>query len=367
VTSRSIAIGTGAVAGSVGNTDGIAIGTGAFSAGGPAIGVAAKANPSSAAYGDFANANVVGGTNALALGNSANAAVATTAAGASSVAIGGSDAVAGSLGAATAAGATGGVAIGGGNGGFAGAAANSAGSVAIGGSNGALAGATATGVNSVALGTGASTVGLGGIGTNGTALGTGATTNGWVNSTALGQGAANNAANQVMIGAGAGGPLGLAATGPTLQAPGITSAASLAAASNPANAFPDQQTHFTMTDAAGHLATSNFGPSNINDLYNRTNVLALGEAGLQQQVYQLQQGVRRGYEGTAVALATQGSVLPDGKQFAISAHWGEFRGLSAFGGNVQARVNQNVVLDAGVGVGFNYGGVGARAGATYAW
>ena len=218
-----------------------------------------------------------------------------------------------------------------------------------------------------ALGAGSNTVGLGGLGTNGTALGAGASTQGYVGSTAVGTGAQNNAANQIMLGAGAGGPLGLAATGPTLQAPGITSAASLAAASNPANGYSDQQNHFTMTDAAGHLATSNYGPSNINDLYNRTNVLALGQFNLQQEVYQLQKGVRRGYEGTAVALAATAPYLPENKQFAVSAHWGDFRGQNAFGTAAAVRVTPNLVVDGGVAVGFNYGGIGGRAGATWAW
>ena len=80
-----------------------------------------------------------------------------------------------------------------------------------------------------------------------------------------------------------------------------------------------------------------------------------------------QRGIRRGYEGTAVALAATAPYLPDNKQFAISAHWGDFRGQNALGTAVAFRVNPNLVVDGGIAVGTRYAGVGGRAGATWAW
>jgi hypothetical protein len=90
-------------------------------------------------------------------------------------------------------------------------------------------------------------------------------------------------------------------------------------------------------------------------------------AGLQQSVGALQQSIQRSYEGTAIAIALAGSALPSDKQFAVSANWGTFRGQNAFSGSAQLRVNEYLVLNAGVGAGLREGGVGGRAGVTVAW
>ena len=190
----------------------------------------------------------------------------------------------------------------------------------------------ALGSNNSAIGNGAVAVGNQNAATGNGAVAIGNnTTASAANSVAIGNGATATKAGQVVLG-------GLGTSSGSQVGP----------------------TNFVTTDANGTLGKSQFGPNDIAGLY-------AGQAGLQQQVYALQSSVRRGYEGTAVAMATQGAILPEGKQFAISAHWGGFRQQNAFGGNIQARVSQNIVLDGGVGVGLNYGGVGARAGATYAW
>ncbi|MGA8171606.1 MAG: YadA-like family protein [Methylocystis sp.] len=182
-------------------------------------------------------------------------------------------------------------------------------------------------------------------GGNSTGLGANANTAGYANSTALDASATNTAANQIMLG-------GTGANASTLVAPGITSAASLSAQSGPTN--------FVSTDAAGHLATSAYGPGDIANLYSNV-------ASLWQNVAALKQSIQRGYEGTAIALALAPAELPSGKNVAVSGNWGAFRGQNAFGGAAQMRVAEALVLNAGVGVGFQKGGVGGRAGATFAW
>jgi trimeric autotransporter adhesin len=86
-----------------------------------------------------------------------------------------------------------------------------------------------------------------------------------------------------------------------------------------------------------------------------------------KKVSALQQSIPRAYEGTAIAIALGAAALPSDKKFAVSANLGTFRGQSAFGGSAQIRVNENLVLNAGVGAGFREGGVAGRVGATFAW
>jgi trimeric autotransporter adhesin len=62
-----------------------------------------------------------------------------------------------------------------------------------------------------------------------------------------------------------------------------------------------------------------------------------------------------------------GATLPPGKNFALSANWGTFRGENGFAATAVARVSDNLFAHAGVGVGTERGGVGGRAGVTYAW
>jgi hypothetical protein len=185
-------------------------------------------------------------------------------------------------------------------------------------------------------------VGSNASGFGSTAVGAGASA-AFAGSTAIGAGAVANAPGQVMLGTAAN----------TYQAPGITSAASLASQVGP--------TAFTTTDAAGHLATSNFGPQDIAALQS-------GVLGLSQSVTDLQGSVRRGYEGTAVAVALGGaSYLPENKWFAVTGNFGTFRGQYGLAAQAQLRVNDWMVVNAGVGAGLKHGGVAGRAGVTFAW
>jgi len=193
-------------------------------------------------------------------------------------------------------------------------------------------GATATAIGQDARAIGSDTTALGqgsrATGPGSTALGAGANTAGFAGSTAIGAGATNTAANQMMF--------GTAST--TYTAPGITSAASRAAQSGP--------TQFVTSDASGNLATSNFGP---------------------QDIAVLKQDVVRAFEGTAIAIALGGSALPSDKKFAISSNWGNFRGQNALSFAGQLRLNEVMVVNAGIAAGLQHSGIGTRVGATFAW
>jgi hypothetical protein len=175
-------------------------------------------------------------------------------------------------------------------------------------------------------------------GTNATAVGPGASAT-FANSSAFGAGATATAANQMAFGTASN----------TYRMPGLTSAASLAAQSGP--------TMFVTTDANGNLAAANFSPQSINQL--SANVALLQE--------NLQHGLNQAYEGTAIAIAMGGAALPDNKRFAVTTNWGNFRGTNAMSLVAQMRISPNVVANAGFAGGFQYGGVGSRAGLTFAW
>jgi hypothetical protein len=51
----------------------------------------------------------------------------------------------------------------------------------------------------------------------------------------------------------------------------------------------------------------------------------------------------------------------------ITTNWANFRGTNAMSLVGQMRISDNLVANAGFGAGFQYGGVGTRAGLTYAW
>ena len=66
-------------------------------------------------------------------------------------------------------------------------------------------------------------------------------------------------------------------------------------------------------------------------------------------------------------MAMAGATLPPGKNFAISANMGTFRGEAGFAATAAVRLTDNVFAHGGVGLGTSRGGVGARAGVTLAW
>jgi X-X-X-Leu-X-X-Gly heptad repeat protein len=112
---------------------------------------------------------------------------------------------------------------------------------------------------------------------------------------------------------------------------------------------------------------SNFSPANIGALAAGIGALDSRVGALESNVAQLQNSVKRAYEGTAIAIATGGAYLPEGKTYAITANYGTFRGQNAFAASGMVRVADFAYLNGAIGVGFDHGGVGGRGGVTFAW
>jgi len=110
----------------------------------------------------------------------------------------------------------------------------------------------------------------------------------------------------------------------------------------------------------GNLAAASFTPQDISTLQSNVSVL-------QSNVSVLQTQMKQAFEGTAIAISMGGMALPDNKKFAISTNWGNFRGQNAAGVSAQYRINNYAVANFGVGGGFQQGGIGSRAGMTFAW
>ena len=204
-------------------------------------------------------------------------------------------------------------------------------------------GSTATGSYSTASGDYSTANGYNSLasGSSATAVGSGATA-AYSNSAAFGAGATATAANQVAIGTASN----------TYKLSGLTSAASLAAQSGP--------TSVVTTDAAGHLAATNITLPDISGLQATVS-------GLQSSVSVLQHQMRQSFEGSAIAISMGGTALPADKRFAISTNWGNFRGENAGSVVAQMRLTDYAVVNVGVGAGFQQGGIGSRAGVTFAW
>jgi hypothetical protein len=108
--------------------------------------------------------------------------------------------------------------------------------------------------------------------------------------------------------------------------------------------------------------------NSITNINNSVNVLNANVAGVWQNVGALKQSVQRGYEGSAVAIASSGAPnLSPGKKFAIFAKWGNFRNQNAIGGTAIMRVTDNAVVTASFGGGLRYGGVGGGVGGLIEW
>ena len=97
-------------------------------------------------------------------------------------------------------------------------------------------------------------------------------------------------------------------------------------------------------------------------------------ATLQTQTAQLfdladvnRRGIRRAHEGVAMALAMDTPGIPSGANYAMSGGIGYFDERAAATAAFSARVGEMSSVSAGVGVGFDSGEVGARAGFQVAW
>jgi hypothetical protein len=72
-------------------------------------------------------------------------------------------------------------------------------------------------------------------------------------------------------------------------------------------------------------------------------------------------------EGVAVAIALGGLVLPQGKDFAISANFGFFDSKQAFAAQSAMRLNDILILNGGLGLGMQSSQLGGRVGVMAAW
>lgn len=77
--------------------------------------------------------------------------------------------------------------------------------------------------------------------------------------------------------------------------------------------------------------------------------------------------IHKANEGVAMALAMESPSLPAGANFAIAGGVGYFNNRSAGTASFTARIGSMTSFSAGVGMGFNSGEVGARAGFQHAW
>ena len=73
-------------------------------------------------------------------------------------------------------------------------------------------------------------------------------------------------------------------------------------------------------------------------------------------------------EGIAMAFALSGaSLLPSDSNFAMSFDYGHFDGSNALAFGAAGRLDKNIYVSGGLGIGTDTGNVGGRAGVTLAW
>ena len=77
--------------------------------------------------------------------------------------------------------------------------------------------------------------------------------------------------------------------------------------------------------------------------------------------------IDRANEGVAMALAMESPSLPAGATFAVGGGFGYYNHRTAGTASFTARIGTMSSFSAGVGIGFNSGEVGARAGFQHAW
>ena len=76
---------------------------------------------------------------------------------------------------------------------------------------------------------------------------------------------------------------------------------------------------------------------------------------------------RRANEGVAMALAMESPIIMPGKTMGVAGGFGYYNERVAGSASVGFRVSESTVFTGGVGVGFDSGEVGARAGFQSSW
>jgi hypothetical protein len=202
--------------------------------------------------------------------------------------------------------------------------------------------------------------------TNATAIGANTTAN-FANSTAIGTGATTTAANQVAIGG----------AGSTVRFGGYTTAGVLVNDVN-GNVTTNTTLLGTVATNTANIATNT---ANITTLQGQVGTLNTTVASQGNSILALQgqtaslfnlsdinrRDIRKANEGVAMALAMDTPFLPSEANFAVSGGVGYFRDRLSGSASFAARVGPMTSFTGGVGVGFESGSVGARAGFQHAW
>lgn len=233
---------------------------------------------------------------------------------------------------------------------------------------------TATGSSALAFGDGSNNVAIGnaanasGTGTTNTAVGGSSVATG-TNSTAIGQSANATFSNSSAFGGNAtvtrADQMVLGTTGNTYTAPGITSAASLAAQSGPVQVVT--------SDASGNLGTAEFVFDSA-PIFDELDALAGELAGVADQIAGLDERADEIEMGVAIAMALEDPDLAGAESFGIKLNYGNFEGADALGltaAGVLARDvlggRNRVTLSGGIGWGLEKSTVGGRVGAQLTW
>lgn len=180
---------------------------------------------------------------------------------------------------------------------------------------------------------------------NSTAVGFGATA-AFANSTAIGTGAATTAANQITLGA----------AGTTVRFGGYSTAGVLV---NDVNGIVSTNTTLIPQVAANTAAIGTL-QGNVTTLQNNvTTLFDLSEVN--------RRDIRKANEGVAMALAMETPHLPAGTSMGVAGGIGYYQNRLAGTASFAARVGANASFSAGLGLGFDSGEIGARAGFSTAW
>jgi hypothetical protein len=129
-----------------------------------------------------------------------------------------------------------------------------------------------------------------------------------------------------------------------------------------------------VNDANGNVTTNTSLLGNVAALQTAQTTQAGQITTLQGQTANLfdlseanRRGIRKANEGVAMALAMETPGIPSGANYAVSGGIGYFDERAAASAAFSARVGEMSSVSAGLGVGFNTGEVGARAGFQMAW
>jgi len=136
-----------------------------------------------------------------------------------------------------------------------------------------------------------------------------------------------------------------------------------------------------VNDASGNVTTNTTLLGQVAS--NTTNITALqGTVATQGSAITALQGqtttlfnlanvnreeIRKANEGVAMALAMESPMLPAGTRFGVAGGVGYYNNRAAATASFAARIGTNAAFTGGVGLGFNTGEVGARAGFQAAW